>query len=154
MKKTKLLESPSILKTLIRDAGLQENANSGVFFKFLNFLNITINYPTFGDAGFLAIHQNVDVKEISDIIKIEPKGSGVYHIEVAGVLDSKWSDYLAGMSIKVVDKKEGPVSSIKGFLQDQSALLGILDTLCQWQLPIEKVVLLNEKQRHSDTPEI
>lgn len=53
-----------------------------------------------------------------------------YQIHIQGKLDSSWSDRLAGMSIATSAGKDvAPLTTLQGELVDQSALLGVLNTL-------------------------
>jgi hypothetical protein len=53
-----------------------------------------------------------------------------YQIHIQGKLDTNWSDRLAGMSIATaVGKNAAPLTTLQGELVDQSALLGVLNTL-------------------------
>ena len=53
-----------------------------------------------------------------------------YQIHIQGTLENNWSDRLAGMSIATtVGKKIAPLTTLQGELVDQSALLGVLNTL-------------------------
>jgi hypothetical protein len=56
----------------------------------------------------------------------------VYEIRVAGVLNESWSEYLSGMAI--VNTPAGQQTALTeatltGRLEDQAALLGVLNTL-------------------------
>jgi hypothetical protein len=53
-----------------------------------------------------------------------------YRICVLGTLDKKWSDYCGGMTIEhnvVLDQY--PMSTLTGQLIDQSALIGVINSL-------------------------
>ena len=53
-----------------------------------------------------------------------------YRIEIEGLLDERWSDRLAGMTIKIPDRNEHPlVTILSGRLTDQAELLGVLNAL-------------------------
>lgn len=53
-----------------------------------------------------------------------------YEIHILGKLDPSWSDRLAGMSITTTGGKNvTSFTTLKGELSDQSALLGVLNTL-------------------------
>ena len=53
-----------------------------------------------------------------------------YSIHVEGLLDESWSERLAGMDIKTVERKNlSPVTTLSGLLTDQAELLGILNAL-------------------------
>ena len=67
---------------------------------------------------------------------------GVYRIKVRGVLPDNWKDRLGGMQItaKTLDGV-----TLEGWLPDQSALAGVLDTLFTLHLPIVEVTRLPEQ---------
>lgn len=60
-----------------------------------------------------------------------------YRIRVEGIIDSNWSDSLAGLAI-ATEEHEGhhPVSTLTGWLDDQVALQGVLNTLFLLNLPL------------------
>jgi hypothetical protein len=53
-----------------------------------------------------------------------------YSIHVEGSLDESWSERLAGMSIKIIERNNQlPVTALSGQLTDQAELLGVLNAL-------------------------
>jgi len=65
------------------------------------------------------------------------KGPGLYRIRVHGRLDATWSDQLGGLRITTA----GGVgiedeTTLEGKVADQAALTGILNTLCELQMPV------------------
>jgi len=66
----------------------------------------------------------------------------VYSITAVGRLDKSSSDRLGGLEI-VCTKAEGSdepaVTTLKGVLIDQAALLGVLNTLYNWHYPLLSV---------------
>ena len=69
----------------------------------------------------------------------------VYSIRILGFLDKSWSDRLGGLEIvccKTNDCDETPVTTLKGQLIDQAALLGVLNTLYNWHYPLLAVEYL------------
>jgi hypothetical protein len=53
-----------------------------------------------------------------------------YHIHIQGSLDISWSDRLSGMSVTTTGGKNlTALTTLRGELIDQSALLGVLNTL-------------------------
>lgn len=69
---------------------------------------------------------------------------GIYSILVAGDLDAAWSDRLGGLAIvqsgTTAVEGAGPVVELRGWLPDQAALYGVLDTLYNnryWLLHVE-----------------
>lgn len=60
-----------------------------------------------------------------------------YRISILGTLDKKWSDYCGGMTIEhqsVLDQY--PITILTGLLADQSALIGVINTLYDMGCPI------------------
>jgi hypothetical protein len=60
-----------------------------------------------------------------------------YRISILGTLDKKWSDYCGGMAIEhdiVLNKY--PMTTLTGQLIDQSALMGVLNSLYDMGCPI------------------
>ena len=63
-----------------------------------------------------------------------------YCIQVQGILDENWSDRLGGMAIATVSTpEESPVTMLSGYILDQAALLGVLNTLYNLRLPLLSV---------------
>ncbi len=63
----------------------------------------------------------------------------VYEIVVTGHLDARWSSRLAGMHIVNRTGPNGAVTVLNGGVADQSALLGVLNTLHAIGLPLRSV---------------
>ncbi len=60
-----------------------------------------------------------------------------YRINILGTLDKKWSDYCGGMTIEhdfVLNQY--PMTTLTGQLIDQSALIGVLNSLYDMGCPI------------------
>lgn len=58
--------------------------------------------------------------------------AGVYEIRILGTADEGMSEYLAGMTFTHIQSSEDsdiPVTVLTGWLPDQSALNGVLNTL-------------------------
>ena len=66
---------------------------------------------------------------------------GVYRIKVQGVLPDGWIDRLGGLQIST---KTSEGVTLEGWLPDQSALFGVLDTLFTLHLPLLEVTCLKE----------
>ena len=63
-----------------------------------------------------------------------------YQILVRGTLDAGWSDRLGGMAISTTPQVDGaPATRLLGELADQSALVGVLNTLHDLGLPLVSV---------------
>jgi hypothetical protein len=53
-----------------------------------------------------------------------------YRISILGTLDKKWSEYYGGMTIEhTIVLQQYPVTILTGLLTDQSALVGVINTL-------------------------
>ena len=63
----------------------------------------------------------------------------VYRIKVRGVVPKSCVDRLGGMVIVSVNPDE---TTLEGWLTDQAALSGVLDTLYQLRLPLLEVTCL------------
>ena len=63
-----------------------------------------------------------------------------YRICILGTLDKQWSDYCGGMTIEhqsVLDQY--PMTILTGLLADQSALVGVINSLYDMGCPIISV---------------
>jgi len=63
----------------------------------------------------------------------------IYRIKVLGFVPERWADRLGSM--KVVDVKQ-KTTALEGWLPDQAALKGVLDTLYRLHLPLLEVTCL------------
>jgi hypothetical protein len=60
-----------------------------------------------------------------------------YRISIMGTLDKQWSDYCGGMTIEhTIVLQQYPVTILTGLLTDQSALVGVINTLYNLGCPI------------------
>ena len=60
-----------------------------------------------------------------------------YRISIMGTLDKKWSDYCGGMTIEHdIALNQYPMTILTGILTDQTALIGILNSLYDFGCPI------------------
>jgi hypothetical protein len=66
---------------------------------------------------------------------------GLYEIHVRGHLDSKWSHWLGGMAVKLLDNGEMILS---GTIVDQAALMGVLNKLNRLNLALLSVSQVNQ----------
>jgi hypothetical protein len=63
-----------------------------------------------------------------------------YRISILGTLDKKWSDYCGGMTIEHdLVLNQYPMTTLTGLLIDQSALIGVLNSLFDMGCPIISV---------------
>ncbi len=66
-----------------------------------------------------------------------------YRIAIRGVLPKSWSSRMGGMEIVSPDQaREAPVTILSGWLSDQAALLGVLNTLYDLHFPLVSVEYL------------
>ncbi|MCK5370844.1 MAG: hypothetical protein KAQ62_19910 [Cyclobacteriaceae bacterium] len=71
----------------------------------------------------------------------------VYKIIVQGVMDGSWSERLGGLQINVYQAKDkDPTTELIGQINDQAALLGVLNTLYDFQHTIISVNMLKDEQ--------
>jgi hypothetical protein len=64
----------------------------------------------------------------------------VYRIGIQGILDKNWSDYCGGMTIEQEgDSKQYAITILTGSLANQSALIGVLNSLHDIGYPILSV---------------
>jgi hypothetical protein len=68
-------------------------------------------------------------------------GGGFFEIHVKGHLDGKWSDWLEGLEVKLLDNGEMILS---GTLVDQAALMGVLNKLNRLNLTLLSVSQVNQ----------
>ena len=62
--------------------------------------------------------------------------AAIYRITVIGVVPESWISRLGGMEIVAVSDAQ---TKLEGWLPDQAALKGVLDTLYELRLSIEKI---------------
>ncbi len=59
-----------------------------------------------------------------------------YEILVMGTLGERWAEWFQGMTIRQELRNDARVTQICGLVQDQSSLMGMLQTLINLGLPI------------------
>ena len=62
-----------------------------------------------------------------------------YRIKVRGIVPESWIDRLGGMQVVA---SSSTVTTMEGWLPDQAALKGVLDTLYELRLCLEEVTCL------------
>jgi hypothetical protein len=68
-----------------------------------------------------------------------------YRVRVQGRLDSRWADRLGGMAITADTAADKPsVTILVGYMADQAALSGVLNTLYELHLPLLSVENMDE----------
>jgi hypothetical protein len=67
-----------------------------------------------------------------------------YQIMVQGRVDPNWSDLMGGMAICLtISESNPPVTTLQGELSDQTALLGVINSLYELHLPVLSVLCLS-----------
>jgi hypothetical protein len=69
-------------------------------------------------------------------------GGGFYEIHVKGQLDSRWSEWLEGLEVKLSENGE---MILFGPIIDQAALMGVLNKLSHLNLTLLSVNKVNRK---------
>jgi hypothetical protein len=79
-------------------------------------------------------------KYLKDVSILEP---ALYRIMIQGILEKNWSDYYGGMTVEhESDPKQHAKTILIGKLADQSALIGVLNSLHDIGYPILSVEYL------------
>jgi len=84
-------------------------------------------------------HNAMDSEEQSN--HLSPSGGGFYTIHVKGHLNSKWSDWLEGLEVKLMENGD---MILFGTIIDQAALIGILNKLSRLNLTLLSVNEVNQ----------
>jgi hypothetical protein len=69
-------------------------------------------------------------------------GSGFFEIHVRGHLGSQWSEWLGGLQVRLLDNGE---MILTGYLEDQAALMGLLNKLYGLNLALLSVSEVEQK---------
>ncbi len=75
---------------------------------------------------------------------ISPSGEKIYEIHVSGQLDSRWSEWLEGPQMNLVDKGE---MVLIGPIVDQAALIGVINKLSRLNLALLSVNEVKKQER-------
>ena len=67
-----------------------------------------------------------------------------YRIQVQGRVDDRWADWLGGLTLTREGEGETAVTTLTGTVADQSALMGLLQQLCNLGFPVLSAVQLDE----------
>ena len=78
---------------------------------------------------------------VSDADLFHP-GGGFFEIHVKGQLDSRWSEWLEGLEVKLLENGE---MILLGPIVDQAALMGVLNKLSHLNLTLLSVNKVNRK---------
>ena len=65
--------------------------------------------------------------------------AATYRIKIQGSLSKSWADYMGGLDIEVDQESSWPVTTLSGSVQDQAALLGVLNSLYELGYPLLNV---------------
>ena len=76
------------------------------------------------------------------VLSTGPHG-GYYEIHVKGHLDESWSDWLEGLEVKLVEPEE---MILFGHINDQAALMGLLNKLYRLNLTLLSLSEVNQKK--------
>jgi hypothetical protein len=67
-----------------------------------------------------------------------------YRIRLEGSMDERWSGYLGGMAVSVARRSgQAPVTTLRGELIDQAALMGVLNAVYDRGFALLKVERLH-----------
>lgn len=67
-------------------------------------------------------------------------GPARYRIVIQGLLEASWSERLAGLAIRAIDRGDRMAhTALEGPIRDQAELNGVIETLYGLHLPIVKV---------------
>jgi len=69
-------------------------------------------------------------------------GGGFFEIHVKGQLDSRWSEWLEGLEVQLLENGE---MTLFGLIIDQAALMGVLNKLSRLNLTLLSVNRVNRK---------
>ena len=70
-------------------------------------------------------------------------GAGFFEIRVKGHLSPEWSDWLEGMEVELLQNGE---MVLRGYIEDQAALMGVLNKLYRLNLTILSVIEVDHKK--------
>lgn len=76
---------------------------------------------------------------------------GVYRIRVAGKLDARWAERFGGLSVSCAAEDDEPSAELTGYLADQAALYGVLNTLYDYHFPLLYVEYLGPAEEDAAT---
>ena len=74
--------------------------------------------------------------------KLFHSGGGLFEIQVKGQLDGRWSEWLEGLEVKLLENGE---MILFGPIIDQAALMGVLNKLSHLNLTLLSVNKVNRK---------
>jgi hypothetical protein len=69
-----------------------------------------------------------------------------YRIRVFGRMEPDCSEWLQGMTVTTVEEEvQATYSELSGVLPDQAALMGVLDCLYNWRIPLISVECVSDE---------
>lgn len=73
---------------------------------------------------------------------ISPSGKKIFEIHVRGQLDNRWSEWLGGLEMKLLDNGD---MVLYGHIIDQAALMGVLNKLNRLNLALLSINEVEKK---------
>ncbi len=67
-----------------------------------------------------------------------------YRIQVQGWVDDRWADWLGGLALAREGEGDSATTILTGLVADQSALMGLLQQLCNLGFPVLSAVQHDE----------
>jgi hypothetical protein len=67
-----------------------------------------------------------------------------YRIQVQGWVDDRWADWLGGLTLVREGEDNTATTTLTGIVADQSALMGLLQLLCNLGFPVLSATQLEE----------
>jgi hypothetical protein len=74
---------------------------------------------------------------------------GIYRIRVAGSIDARWADRLGGLHVDSQAEGDQLIAELTGYLADQAALYGVLNTLYDYRYPLLNVEYLGPAEEEA-----
>ena len=89
----------------------------------------------------------------SFIKHLVPGKPATYRIVVEGSLSSDWEERLGGMRVVPLEAcKDGACTALAGRVRDQAELIGVINSLHGFHVPILRVEIINDDS--NDSPEL
>ncbi len=71
--------------------------------------------------------------------RLQSEKAASYQIKVQGAINPEYTDYLGGLNISVYYDEGSPYTVLAGEVQDQAALMGVLDSLYNMRFPFLEI---------------
>jgi len=99
---------------------------------------LSVKTVEYGHTGGTMADKNTKLKgngmdEANTNVKSSSSGGGIFEIHVKGQLNSRWSEWLEGLEVKLLDNGE---MILFGPIVDQAALIGVLNKLSRLNLAL------------------